>query len=165
MDIYNLSSPAYLYLMLAIISNVLSLFILPFNCRDVGAVACIMILLLSILVTVIFIYLITWAIDALYQSGYTILSWVFAIVVILFSLIDLANVLGNMPSVSSSSSSSDSSTSDASTSDKKTDTKNNDWVGGISQTKGNTTTKGTTSGFTDSTLDIYSNPTGSYIGK
>jgi hypothetical protein len=154
--------------MLAIISNVLSLFILPFNCRDVGAVACIMILLLSILVTVIFIYLITWAIDALYQSGYTILSWVFAIVVILFSLIDLANVLGNMPSVSSSSSS-DSSTSDASTSDKKTDTKNNDWVGGISQTKdrGNTTTQGktSTSGFTDSTLDIYSNPTGSYIGK
>lgn len=165
MDIYNLSSPAYLYLMLAIISNVLSLFILPFNCRDVGAVACIMILLLSILVTVIFIYLITWAIDALYQSGYTILSWIFTIVVILFSLIDLANVLGNMPSVSSSSS--DSSTSDSSTSDKKTDTKttNNDWVGGISQTKGNTTTKGTTSGFTDSTLDIYSNPTGSYIGK
>jgi len=163
MDIYNLSSPAYLYLMLAIISNVLSLFILPFNCKDIGAVACIMILLLSILVTIIFIYLITWAIDALYQSGYTILSWVFAIVVILFSLIDLANVLGNMPSVSSSSSS----TSDASTSDKKTDTKttNNDWVGGISQTKGNTTTKGTTSGFTDSTLDIYSNPTGSYIGK
>jgi hypothetical protein len=149
--------------MLAIISNVLSLFILPFNCKDIGAVACIMILLLSILVTIIFIYLITWAIDALYQSGYTILSWVFAIVVILFSLIDLANVLGNMPSVSSSSSS----TSDASTSDKKTDTKttNNDWVGGISQTKGNTTTKGTTSGFTDSTLDIYSNPTGSYIGK
>jgi hypothetical protein len=159
MDLYNLSSPAYLYLMLAIISNVLSLFILPFNCREVGAVACIIILLVSILLTAIFIYLITWAIDALYQSGYTILSWIFAIVVILFSLIDLANVIGNMPSVSSSS------TSDDSTSDKKTDTTNDDWVGGISQSKGNTTTSGTTSGFTDSALDIYSNPTGSYIGK
>ena len=169
MDIYNLSTPAYLYLILAIIGNVLSLFILPFNCKDIGAVACIMILLLSILVTIIFIYLITWAIDTLYQSGYNILSWILAIVVILFSLIDLANVLGNMPSVSSSSTS-DTSTSDKTTSTTSTsDTKNNDWLGGISQTKdrGNTTTQGntSTSGFTDNVLDIYSNPTGSYIGK
>jgi hypothetical protein len=60
---------------------------------------------------------------------------------------------------------SSSSTSDDSTSDKKTDTTNKDLVGGISQSKGNTTTSGTTSGFTDNVFDIYSNPTGSYIGK
>lgn len=171
MDLYNLSTPAYLYLIIALIGNVLSLFILPFNCRSIGPIACVVILLLSILITLIFLYLVTWAIDALYQSGYTVLSWILAIIVILFSLIDLGNVVGNLPSVSSSS------TSDVSTSDKKTDTKttNNDWVGGISHTKGNTITSGTTStstignvstsGFTDSAFDIYSNPTGSYIGK
>jgi hypothetical protein len=172
MDIYNLSTPAYLYLIIALIGNVLSLFILPFNCSSIGPIGCIVILLLSIIITLIFLYLVTWAIDTLYQSGYTVLSWILAIVVILFSLIDLGNVVGNLPSVSSSNSS----TSDVSTSD-KTDTtsKNNDWIGGISQSKGNTVTSGTTStstngnvstsGFTDSALDIYSNPTGSYIGK
>ena len=171
MDLYNLSTPAYLYLIIALIGNVLTLLILPFNCRSIGPIACIVILLLSILITLIFLYLVTWAIDALYQSGYTVLSWILAIIVILFSLIDLVSVVGNLPSVSSSSSSSDVSTSD------KTDatSTNNDWVGGISQSNGNTITSGTTStstngntstsGFTDNALDIYSNPTGSYIGR
>lgn len=170
MDLYNLSTPAHLYLIIAIIGNVLSLFILPFNCSSIGPIGCVVILLLSILITLIFLYLITWAIDALYQSGYIVLSWILAIVVILFSLIDLGNVIGNIPSVSSSSSS-NVSTSD--TTDATTDTKNNASIGGISQSKGNTITSGTTStngnnstsGFTDNVFDIYSNPTGSYIGK
>jgi len=168
MDLYNLSTPAYFYLITAAFVNVLALFILPFNCSSIGFLACIVILLLSILVTVIFIYLITWAIDALYSSEYIVLSWILAIVCVLFSLIDLGSIVGNIPSVSGSSSSSDSSTTDKTTSTTSTsDTKNNDLLGGISQTKnqGNTTTKGTTSGFTDSVFDIYSNPTGSYIGK
>jgi len=52
--------------------------------------------MLSIILTVIFIYLVTWAIDALYQSEYIILSWVLAFVVIFFSLIDLASFFGNV---------------------------------------------------------------------
>ena len=182
MDLYNLSTPAHLYLIIALIGNVLTLLILPFNCRSIGPIACIVILLLSILITLIFLYLVTWAIDALYQSGYTVLSWILAIIVILFSLIDLGNVVGNLPSVSSSSSSSDVSTSDASTSDASTsdastsdDSKKSDIITsttssatttGAITTKGNTIQGNTnTSGFTDSAFDIYSNPTGSYIGK
>lgn len=174
MDLYNLSTPAYLYLIIALIGNVLTLLILPFNCRSIGPIACIVILLLSILITLIFLYLVTWAIDALYQSGYTVLSWILAIIVILFSLIDLVSVVGNLPSVSSSSSSSDVSTSDASTSDasKKSDIITSTTTGATTSSATTTTTKGNTtqgntntSGFTDNALDIYSNPTGSYLGR
>jgi hypothetical protein len=174
MDIYNLSTPAYLYLIIALIGNVLSLFILPFNCSSIGIIGCIVILLLSILITLIFLYLITWAIDALYQSGYTVLSWILAIVVILFSLIDLGNVVGNLPSVSSTSSStsdastSDASTSDASTSDasKKSDITTSGTTTSGTITKGNITQGNiNTSGFTENVLDIYSNPNGSYLGR
>lgn len=170
MDLYNLSTPAHLYLIIALIGNVLTLLILPFNCRSIGPIACIVILLLSILITLIFLYLVTWAIDALYQSGYTVLSWILAIVVILFSLIDLGNVVGSMPSVSSSSSSS-SSSSDVSTSDasKKSDIITSTIPSAITTTtttKGNTIQGNTnTSGFTDSAFDIYSNPNGSYLGR
>ena len=163
MDIYNLSTPAYLYLIIALIVNVLALFILPFNCSSIGLIACMVILLLSILLTLIFIYLVSWAIDALYQSGYTVLSWILAIVVILFSLIDLGSIVGNMPSVSSSSSN----VYTPDESNKTTTSTGTTSTGTTSSTSGSTSTNGntSTSGFTDNALDIYSNPTGSYLGR
>lgn len=181
MDLYNLSTPAYFYLLIAIFSNVLTLFILPFNCSSIALITCIIILIISIFISLILIYLVTWAIDTLYQSEYITLSWILSIVCVLFSLIDLGNTvnyISNDPGSSSSnvsssdvssssnvSSSDVSSSSNVSTSDhSSTSTKNNnDWVTGISESNNRGNTR--TSGFTDSALDIYSNPVGSYIGK
>lgn len=154
MDLYNLSTPAFIYLIIAVFGNVISLFILPFSCNSIGFATCMIILLLSMILTVVFIYLVTWAIDALYQSEYIILSWVLAIVVILFSLIDLASFFGNVRL--------DHSSNDQSETQDEASVNNNVQYDNHSITRGNTITSSSNQGNTTLSSFITSPITSSF---
>jgi len=99
LDLNLLSRPAYLYVITAVVVNILSLILLPLNCNKLFS--CLLLLAISILLTVFLIYLITWAIDKLYRSGYIIFSWILASFMILVHLSDLGSFFGPQPSSSS----------------------------------------------------------------
>ena len=99
LDLNLLSRPAYLYVITAIVVNILSLILLPLNCNKL--LSCLLLLTISILLTVFLIYLMTWVIDKLYRSGYIIISWILASFMILVHLSDLGSFSGTQTTSSS----------------------------------------------------------------
>ena len=98
LDLNLLSRPAYLYVITAIVVNILSLILLPLNCNKL--LSCLLLLAISIILTLFLIYLITWAIDKLHRSGYIIISWILASFMILVHLSDIGSFIGTQPSSS-----------------------------------------------------------------
>ena len=85
MDIKKLSTPSLLFVSISLTTNLLSLFIAPYQCT-LEPYPCMIILLCSVVLTLILIYFITWFIDTLYFSERPIFSWVLALFFIYFNL-------------------------------------------------------------------------------
>ena len=85
MDIKNLSTPSLLFVSISLTTNLLSLFIAPYQCT-LEPYPCMIILLCSVVLTLILIYFITLFIDTLYFSERPIFSWFLALFFIYFNL-------------------------------------------------------------------------------
>jgi hypothetical protein len=95
MKLADLSTPALLFLVLAMVANLFSFFSSPFNCRGLNTNICILVIVISLLITLILIYLGTYVIDIAYSSKRYIVAWVLSIIFISLSLAEYTVYLYN----------------------------------------------------------------------